>query len=561
MESLFAFLLRASAGIMLFYMVYWLFLRNDTFYRANRWFLLMALVSAVIIPLFPLHYQVLVEPEKNTTIFQALSDTFKNIQPVQPEVAKTTVGFGWQNILLTIYLTGAFIFLIRLLAQTIALIRLMLQQSISSLDGLRVVENEKYGLPFSFFNIVFINPKFHTQANLPEILAHEKVHIRGFHWFDLLFTELLTVIFWFNPFIWMFEHAIKQNHEYLADRGVLAQGHSVARYQALLINQLMGMQIIGITNNLNFALNTNRFKMMTKMKTPRVLGVKFAWALPAIALLLFAFAEPEFKVKEAKVENQQSNVQKSVKEQVIHGKVVQEGSKKPLAGASIIIKGTSIGTVSDFDGNFTLTNPNPEVDEKTGGLITEFVISYVGYQTVSERFGPVLGQPDKEGVITSYDFPLREGVIHLDLNELIKQLPPPPPPVPSKNEKSSPSSFPSVKKETAPPPPPANSGNEKEVFIVVEELPQYPKGMGFLANDVWQSAKIMARENKVKGKAKVGFTVSESGKITNIKILEAENEMAGTFAATIVKKMPDWKPGSQRGKKVPVNYILPVEFK
>jgi len=293
MESLFEFLIRSSVGITLFYIVYWMFLRNETFYCANRWFLVIALISAVVLPLFPLHYSVLVEPEKNTTIFQALNDTFKNIQPIQPDITETTKNFDWANIILTIYITGIAIFLIRLLSQTLILIHLIIKYQIKSLDGIRIVENEKYGLPFSFFNVVFINPKFHTQADLPEILAHEKVHIREFHWFDLIFIELLTVIFWFNPFIWFFEHAIKQNHEYLADQGVLAQGHSVARYQALLINQLMGMQIIGITNNLNFALNTNRFKMMTKMKTSRWIGIKFAWALPAVVLLLFAFAEPE----------------------------------------------------------------------------------------------------------------------------------------------------------------------------------------------------------------------------------------------------------------------------
>ncbi|HSM48870.1 MAG TPA: M56 family metallopeptidase, partial [Draconibacterium sp.] len=489
------------------------------------------------IPLFPLHYQVLVEPEKNTTIFQALSDTFKNIQPEQTKVAETTGNFGWQNILLTIYITGAVIFLFRLLAQTVVLIRLMLQQRINSLDGLRVVENEKYGLPFSFFNIVFINPKFHTQANLPEILAHEKVHIREYHWFDLLFTELLTVIFWFNPFIWMFEHAIKQNHEYLADRGVLAQGHSVARYQALLINQLMGMQIIGITNNLNFALNTNRFKMMTKMKTSASRRIKFAWALPAIALLLFAFAEPEYKAKPMETLNPVTNIQKGEKEQVIHGKVVKEETKKPLAGASIIIKGTSIGTVSDFEGNFTLTNPNPEVDEKTGGLITEFVISYVGYQTVSERFGSILGQPDKAGVITSYDFPLREGVIVIDLPDY-KNVPPPPPP-PVKSEKSD---------------------KEDEVFVVVEDLPKYPGGIYDLAKYVAEMQENLGRINNIKGKAKIMFTISETGKVTNISVSEWNNQKVLKAAATIASQMPDWTPGKQHGKPVPVNYILPVEF-
>lgn len=557
MESLFVFLLQASAGIMLFYLVYWLFLRNETFYRANRWFLLMALVSAIIIPLFPLHYQVLVESENKTTIFQALNDTFKNIQPVQPEVAETTQKINWQNILLTFYITGAVIFLIRLLAQTVVLMRLMLQQRINSFDGLRVVENEKYGLPFSFFNIVFINPKFHTQANLPEILAHEKVHIREFHWFDLLFTELLTVIFWFNPFIWMFEHAIKQNHEYLADQGVLAQGHSVARYQALLINQLMGMQIIGITNNLNFALNTNRFKMMTKMKTSRWFGIKFAWALPVIALLLFAFAEPEYKSKAIETMNPVTNVQKGEKEFVINGKVVREDNGKPLEGASVIIKGTTIGTVTDKDGNFTVTDPNPEVDNNTGSLSSELVVSYVGY----ESFVMKVAASGKALETGSFTCKMKEGVIYIDLPDY-KNVPPPPPPPPVIYEKGD---------------------NKDEVFTIVEELPQYPGGIYDLAKYVTENQKKLSKQKNIKGKVLVGFTIDEKGKASDIKIidisdvnlkysLDKENKIKDAevetskdpkiqeAAVSIVKNMSDWKPGSQRGKPVPVNYILPMEF-
>lgn len=137
-----------------------------------------------------------------------------------------------------VYLTGAALFLFRLITQTFILIHLILKHRIKSLDGNRVVENGKYGIPFSFFNIIFINPKFHKQDDLPEIIAHEKVHIRENHWFYLLLIELLTVIFWFNPFIWFFERSIKQNHEYLADKGVLLQGHNMGRYQALLVNQL-----------------------------------------------------------------------------------------------------------------------------------------------------------------------------------------------------------------------------------------------------------------------------------------------------------------------------------
>lgn len=542
MEHLFSFLMNASIGIVLFYLVYWLFLRKETFFTANRWFLLAALFTSVLLPLFPVHYSVMVEPGNNTTVFHALSDAFRNATTVQPETSNTNSATNWQQMVLVIYLTGSAIFLLRLLIQTLILIHLMLKYRVKPMNGIRVVENEKYGLPFSFFNIVFINPKFHTQDDLPEILAHEKVHIREFHWFDLLFIELLTVIFWFNPFIWFFERSIKQNHEYLADEGVLAQGHGVGRYQAILLNQLMGMQIIGLTNNLNFALNTNRLKMMTKKKTSRKLGIKFVWALPAIALLLFAFAEPVYKVKAVETESTISAVQSGEKEFTIHGKVVREGNEKPMHGASVIIKGTTIGTVADKDGTFTLVDPNPRVDEQTGVLSTPLVISYVGMETIEARVS-ASGKAIEDGRFT---FKMKEGVVYIDTN------PPLPPPPPSKTKMD--------KQVPPPPPPPVIIEGEGEVFFVVEDMPKYPGGHWALVSYVVGMQKEMSKTNNLNGKVQVGFTVDQNGKVSNIKVLETDNDEAAKSAVDIVSGMPDWSPGKQRGKAVPVNYIIPIEF-
>ncbi|NQU84268.1 MAG: M56 family metallopeptidase [Mariniphaga sp.] len=303
MEQLFTFLLKASISIALFYLLYWLFLRKETYYVANRYFLLLALILSAILPLIPYQYSVIVEVGQNPNVFESLNNTFKTIQPTISASDVSNFSLGLVEIITIIYLTGVSIFLLRLLIQSAILIGLMIKYKIKSLNGIRIVENEKYGLPFSFFNIVFINPKFHTQEDLPDILAHEKVHIRENHWVDLIIIELLTVIFWFNPFIWFFERSIKQNHEYLADSAVISNGNQVAKYQALLVNQLMGMQIIGITNSLNFALNTNRLKMMTKKKTPKIRAFKLAWALPAIAILLVAFAEPNYKIKPTDVDS------------------------------------------------------------------------------------------------------------------------------------------------------------------------------------------------------------------------------------------------------------------
>ncbi|MBN2637435.1 MAG: hypothetical protein JXR61_14265, partial [Prolixibacteraceae bacterium] len=194
METIFSFLLRASLGMTLFYLVYWFFLRKETFYKATRWFLLAALLTAVLLPLFPIRYTVFTELNSDATVYKSIADTFKNIPNAHIDKS-TAESFRWEYAVLLIYITGAAIFLLRLLSQTTILFYLSIKYKVKSLDGIRIVENEKYGLPFSFFNVVFINPKFHTQDDLLEILAHEKVHIRENHWFDLLFIELLTVIF------------------------------------------------------------------------------------------------------------------------------------------------------------------------------------------------------------------------------------------------------------------------------------------------------------------------------------------------------------------------------
>ena len=551
METIFSFLVNASAGIILFYLCYWFLLRKETFYTANRWFLLLALLTAVLLPLFPIHYTVFVEQSTNKTTFQTITDTFKNI-PVYASNAKPNKTISWQQIVLIIYLTGAVIFLLRLITQTVILFHLMLKYKLKSLNGLRIVENEKYGLPFSFFNVIFINPKFHTQDELPEILAHEKVHIRENHWFDLLFIELLTVIFWFNPFIWLFERSIKQNHEYLADKGVLAQGHTVSKYQAILVNQLMGMQIIGITNNLNFALSTNRLKMMTKKKTSAKRMIRFSLTLPVPAILLYAFAQPNYQAKDVEKNESGISIHKTVskKKLTINGKVVMKETGEPIPGASIVIKGTTIGTVSDRDGTFKLVDPNPETNS-TGGLSSKLVVSFVGLKTMEIGVAASGSGIDK----AKYTFLMEDAVI--DLSDLNVPPPPPPPTAPPKEKlvKNKPV------KDVPPPPPPTSEKGEKEVFYIVEDMPAYPGGFFALNEYVQKMQKKIAEQKKVSGKAKVQFTVNAKGKISDIKIVEQDNDGAAKGAYMLANEMPDWKPGKQRGKAVPVKYLLPVEFK
>ena len=535
MNSLFTFLVQSSVAMLLFYIVYWAFLRKETYYTSNRFFLLFGLLSSTLMPLMPIRYNIMIEgAARNTNFFTEVGSAFKGAQPYVVSGLESNYTLRWLDVVLIIYLTGAGIFMLRLLVQTSILCIQIIKNKTILLDGLRIVETEKYGLPFSFFNVVCINPKFHKQDVLPEILAHEMVHIREKHWVDLIIIELLTVIFWFNPIIWFFEHAIKLNHEYLADHGVISKGSHVGKYQALLVNQLMGMQIIGITNNLNFGINTNRLKMMTKQKTPKIKAIKLAWAMPIVAMLLFAFAEPNYKVTQSNDRSmttsneEQSNIK-------FNGTVVDE-SGNGFAGVSVVVAGTTNGTTTNTEGKFQLNiYENDQV-----------ILSFVGRATMV-IYGFEKSNPKRIGDVYSDKYILIDNPIYLDPENLSKGKIPP---SPKNMENSTSRSYKQFNKD-----------GEEHIFTVVEQDPEYPGGHKALGIFVEYMQESLTRSKGIKGKAKVAFTVDEKGKATNIKILEQDNELAGKGAVTIVENMETWTPGKQRNKAVPVHYILPVEFK
>ncbi|MGF1585540.1 MAG: carboxypeptidase-like regulatory domain-containing protein [Bacteroidales bacterium] len=539
MESFFEFLVRSSAAIALLYIVYWIFLRNETFYQANRWYFIVALSLSVLLPLFPLRYAVPVHSGDTTVMFQALHDNFGNIRPDYSVNQAAPAGSGLINILTFVYIIGSALVLLRLVIQTRVLVHLIARSKIVFNGGIRVAENKNVNTVFTFFNIMFINPEQINQNDLPKIIAHEKVHIREYHWIDLIIIELMTVFFWFNPFIWFYEHSMRQNHEYLADNGVLSMGYSKDQYRELLMNQAFGLQVISITNSLNFALNKNRFKMMTKKKTPGLRSLKFLIALPVLAAIIFACAEPWYQNQNNSKISINEIPSGSVDIIEITGKIVDEQGN-PIPGVSVVIKGTTVGTVTNPGGFFEIKFP-PEYD---------LVLSYVGKETIVDNLSDLKSEPIQEKYQRRYV--MREGVFNIDREKHFSSPPPPPPPPssPAGERTDQPGSAYTVTDEDG----------SQLVFFVVEELPVYPGNFYALGQYVKSMEEKLSREQNLKGEVLVGFTIDENGKVSDIRVLETDNITIASSAIDIVSGMADWTPGKQRGKPVPVNFTLPLEF-
>lgn len=525
MEIYLSHLLQASIGILLFYLVYYFVLRAETFYRSNRIFLLFGLALAILLPFVPLTYQSAMPFSSNSDFFylteSAVSGIFQNQS--ETEVSASFFLFEPMTLLLIMYIIGLTFFGGRLIFQTLNVVLSLRKGRNMIIDGVQVIDLQNGTLPFSFFNVVFINIQEYSKEELSNVIAHEKVHIQERHWVDLLFIELLTVVFWMNPIVWLYEKSIKQNHEYLADQGVLLAGYHPGRYQALLINQLMGVKILGFTNNLNYSLNKKRMEMMKKEKTSTFNKVKLLIALPVVAVLAFAFAEPEYAMVEDY--NESSSEQTLDKQDMISvtGSIKNEDGV-PLAGANIVLKNTARGTVADLQGEFAIEIPN------SGAL----VVSYIGYETTPVT---ITSSGANTGVVT---VKMKKGVFNIKLPEITgKEM-----------------------LDVPPPPPPSKKNNAGDEWTVVEDMPYYKKGgMHKFSWDIFKETEAIMNKTKDRGDVLVGFTITENGKVTSAHIVKKSNsDILNQSALKVVTKLDNWKPGVQRGKPVKVDLSVPINF-
>lgn len=103
---------------------------------------------------------------------------------------------------------------------------------------------------------------------------------------------------------------------------------------------------------------------------------------------------------------------------------------------------------------------------------------------------------------------------------------------------------------------------EEEIFTIVEKMPVFPGGVealfGYLANNI--EYPDMAKDAKVEGKVYITFVVDKTGSVSAVKVLRGIGAGCDEEAIRVVKEMPKWDPGRQRGKAVKVQYNLPINF-
>ncbi len=200
----------------------------------------------------------------------------------------------WFRVILGIYFTGLLFFSFRFLYLLFGLFRYSRSLERFSAEGVRILKVPKNLPSFSFFNYVFLNEDLLTPAELAQVIAHEKVHIRQKHSIDLLIAQVITIFQWFNPLVWRIQKSMKTVHEYLADREVLKQGFELFDYQSLLLSQLISIRSVELVNNFNLLSIKKRIAMMNKIQSGFTAKLKALFAIPIITAVFLLFANFTF---------------------------------------------------------------------------------------------------------------------------------------------------------------------------------------------------------------------------------------------------------------------------
>ena len=280
MSEFLLYLMESALCLSFFYGFYWLFLKNETFFALNRFYLITALLASYAIPLLNLPSPFRTRPVTPVT------------DAMLSEPAGAAAGFGAGEILLAVYLLGAGFVLLRFGYQLFGLARLILRSGVIRRNGCCFVITQENNTPFSFFNLIFLKRSEFDDNQFHRILTHERVHIKQQHSIDVFIMEIASAFQWFNPFVWPYKKSLKETHEYLADNAVIAQGGDRAEYQLLILEQQVGMKLFEFANNFKHSQIKRRITMMTKNKSKKGARFKLLLILPITCFLLLAFAEP-----------------------------------------------------------------------------------------------------------------------------------------------------------------------------------------------------------------------------------------------------------------------------
>lgn len=545
-NTIILYLIKASISVAIFYGVYMLCLRADTFLRLRRFYFLFAIIFSLIFPTFNIEIPIEDHAPAQIPTFW-LSDFY--LTPEMQEQTQSSSANIQNIILISICIISAFC-VIKFFIQLLSIIKLRSGCESEKTQKYRIVKMKNNELsPFSFFNWIFVNTEDSDAHRLKEIIAHEQAHVRQYHSIDNLLAELLCAFFWWNPFAWLMKKEIKINLEYLADQEVLNQGYDSKEYQYILLKVSNKNSGISLINNFNVSQLKKRIMMMNKKESSTLSSLKYLLIIPIGAILLLGNAvqaSPDlikiasdelFDRPQDQVDQLPSfpggidEMNKFIRNNLRYPVTAQEAGIQGQILVSFIVKST--GEISNIS---IIEKVNPALDKEAVRVIKsmpKWIPAKLNGKEVDASYAiPIIfklsgskaqGQT-KDNSIVVVGYGSKNAVAELESG---------------------------------------SSLNTKKPFVTVEKMPGFPGGEIEMQRYIRENLKYpeTAQKEGIQGRVTLRFIVANDGSITDVTVIRGIDPSCDKEAVRVIENMPKWIPGKQNGITVPVYFNLPIQFR
>ena len=276
---------------------YILFLEKENMHVFKRFYLLLSIAAAFLIPLLTItHY---VDPIFSETVLQtSIQNTIDKIPSAFVPLQRESAINYWALFLWSIYALGVLLFGIRFVINLANLTKKIKQNTILRSGPFSYVLVSDSVIPHTFLHYIFFNKqKYEAQLIPTEVLLHEQVHAQQKHSIDILCLELLQIVCWFHPLFYFIKKSIKLNHEFLADNAVLKDGFNPTVYQQILLH-FSTAPTNRLTNAINYISLRKRFTLMNTHTPKNAIRLRSLLVLPLLLILIYGFSDTKIAQKE-----------------------------------------------------------------------------------------------------------------------------------------------------------------------------------------------------------------------------------------------------------------------
>lgn len=280
---------------LLFYSLYFALLSRETFFILNRIYLIISFLLGLLLPI-GVGRLAIEQVEIPPTIW--LNPLVVNANHIRQNLHQWT---NWETWTLAYWLKigywcGVIWHFLRLIVGFYRIFSIyqkanFCEKIYSENQYFTLVSMNTPNMPFSFFRYIFVYPTMFQEYDFEQVIQHEKAHAKQGHSFDVLFFELIGILFWASPLAYAYRISLKNVHEYLADAAVLRSVATPQYGRFLLRQNTQYNENVLFTNNF-FSQLKKRILMMSRNPSQRRALLKYGFALPLFVYLFVFFAVP-----------------------------------------------------------------------------------------------------------------------------------------------------------------------------------------------------------------------------------------------------------------------------